>query len=55
VPDVETKLPFLYLPGVSSDTSRVDFKKMAATSSEKGLCPVNKGDASATIASTMGM
>ncbi len=37
-PDLETRLPFLYLPGVSSDTSKVDFNKMAAS---RAVCPAS--------------
>ena len=36
MPDLETKLPFLYIPKLSSDTSKVDFKTM---SSLNKVCP----------------
>lgn len=36
MPDVETKLPFLYLPNISSDTSKVDFNFMV---SQNSVCP----------------
>ena len=36
LPDVEIKLPFLYISNLSSDTSKVDFKAM---SSQNSVCP----------------
>jgi C-terminal peptidase prc len=36
IPDVEAKLPLLYLPTISSDTSKVDFK---ALSTQNLVCP----------------